>query len=84
MRECKVRLLPAWPAHSPDLNPQENVRGWAEKELRKAEKKSNTFTVFKRRIIQISQQYEGKDNLVSSLAGRIALCLKRSGANIGK
>ena len=42
-----LRVLPDWPAHSPDLNPQENVWSWAKKELRRAERKSDTFAVFK-------------------------------------
>ena len=84
MKNCGVRLVAPWPAHSPDLNPQENVWAWAEKRLRKAEQHNDTFPVFKRRIIQTSSQFVSKSNLVPSLAGRMARCLKRHGAKIGK
>ena len=84
MRDCGVRLLSPWPAHSPDLNPQENVWGWAEKQLRKHEQRTDTFTVFKRRIIQVSQKYVGKAKLVPSLAGRLEKCVRRRGGPIGK
>ena len=84
MRDCAVRLLSPWPAHSPDLNPQENVWGWAEKQLRKHEQRTDTFTVFKRRIIQVSQKYVGKSKLVPSLAGRLEKCVRRRGGPIGK
>ena len=84
MKECGVRLLAPGPAHSPDLNPQENVWAWAEKKLRKVEHKTDTFPVFKRRIIQVAMQYQSKGNLVASLAGRMDRCLKRQGGKIGK
>ena len=84
MREHRVRLLPDWPPHSPDLNPQENVWSWAEAQLRKSEQKSDAFATFRRRIIHISQKYPAKGKLVKSMAGRVTKCIKHKGQNIGK
>ena len=84
MQACGVRRLPGWPAHSPDLNPQENVWAWTEKHLRKAEKSTDTLTVFKRRIMDSSNRYEGKEKLVPSMVERVTLCRKLKGANLGK
>ena len=84
MERCGPRPLPGWPASSPDLNPQENAWAWTEKRLRKAEKKSDSFTVFKRRAVEISKQYPSGFKLVPGLPARMALCIRRSGANIGK
>ena len=84
MRDCGVRLLSPWPPHSPDLNPQENVWAWAEKALRKQEQRTDTFSVFKRRIIQACQKYVAKAKLLPSLAGRMEQCLKLRGGPIGK
>ena len=52
--------------------------------LRKEEESSDSFTVFKRRIIQVSQKYAAKEKLVPSLAGRLQKCLKLKGGPIGK
>ena len=53
MRQAGLRALPAWPSHSPDLNPQENVWAWAEPHLRKAEAKADTFAKFKQRVCSV-------------------------------
>ena len=42
-----LRVLKKWPPYSADLNPQENVWGWAEPELRRAEANSDTLVTFK-------------------------------------
>ena len=79
-----VRVLPAWPSRSPDLNPQENVWAWVEDRLRKVEKKQDTFSVFKRRIVELAKAYPNKEALIPSMAKRVAKCIRRKGANIGK
>ena len=79
-----IRVLPKWPAHSPDLNPQEHVWAWVEGRLRKAEKKGDTLSVFKRRIVEVAKAYPNKAGLIHSMAKRVAKCLKRKGANIGQ
>ena len=61
-----------------------NVWGWAEDRLRKIECKRDAFTVFKRRVAAVSKQYPSSGKLVPSLSGRIAKCIARKGANIGK
>ena len=58
--------------------------GWWEEALRKAENKSDEFSTFKRRVLQVCKSYPGGEKLVPSVAGRVALCIKRKGANIGK
>ena len=62
----------------------ENVWAWTKKHLREDEKDTDIFTVFKRRILDITKKYEGKEKLVPSMVERLALCRKLKGANIGK
>ena len=42
MRVGGMSVLPNWVAHSPDMNPQENVWAWAEKKLRLIENEDPT------------------------------------------
>ena len=51
LKANRIRILPDWPASSPDLNPQENVWGWADNELRRTERKGDNVATFKRRIL---------------------------------
>ena len=45
MAERGLRVLPGWFSSSPDLDPQENVWTWVRTDLRKWERKGDTFPV---------------------------------------
>ena len=53
-----------WPKYSPDLNPQENVWSWAEKALRRQEKRSDTFAIFCRKLIRVARRYPSQESLI--------------------
>ena len=84
MRRNGLRVLPDWPPHSPDLNPQENMWAWAMPKLLRIEKKTDTFPVFKRRVAALCQKYPSPEKLVPGLAKRIQICLRRKGGHVGK
>lgn len=78
--EVGIELLDSWPHYSPDLNPQENVWPWVESQLRKSECKTDTFAVFKRRLLQVGKTYPDAAKLIPSMHDRIADCLRGKGA----
>ena len=84
MKAEGLRVLPDRPAQSPDLNPQRNVWAWAEPQLRKAEAAADSFAKFKQRVSEVCHKYPSGEKLVPSLAHRMSLCVRRSGAPIGK
>ena len=80
MRENGLSTLPGWPMYSPDLNPQEHVWKWAEDELRRLEKKGDSFEVFQKNMVKAVNKYKGSENLVGSMARKIkTVCDKNTG-----
>ena len=85
MKEFNITLLPKWPPHSPELNPQENVWPWAEDELRrieKAEGEDETFETFQTHVLTAVRAYPSYKKLVGSMSKRIAKCIKNNGGPI--
>ena len=83
LRDAGVQVLANWPAHSPDLNPQENMWPWLEDKLRSAEKPSDTFKSFKVRLRTLARGFPDSVTLIPSLHKRVAECLKRKGGATG-
>ena len=79
MAEFGIEVMPDWPKYSPDLNPQENVWGWAERMLRQEEERSDSFPDFCRRVLRVARRYPA-DNLIPSMHHRIKAVLKAKGA----
>ena len=80
MERNHMVCLREWPAYSPDLNPQENVWPWIEKELRKQERKSDSFADFKRRLTRAQAAYPNGSSLIPSMAERVRKVLAAKGA----
>ena len=83
-KDHNITLLPNWPKHSPDLNPQENVWPVAEKNLRKLEKPGDKFSSFPNKAVKAVKQYKAAHKLVGSMASRVKLCIESQGGMIKK
>jgi hypothetical protein len=84
MKDNDITVLPGWPKYSPDLNPQENVWDWAEKELRTMKCSSDTFATFGKKCVKAVEKYPGSDKLIGSMAKRMRILVEGQGKNIGK
>lgn len=80
-----VRVLAAWPPHSPDLNPIENMWAWAEMKLR-AKGVPGSVGQFKEWLIEVwsSVPLELCEKLVHSMGGRLEACTRLEGAHVGR
>ena len=86
LREFKITALPNWPAHSLDLNPQENVWSGLDDELRDRQDASGDyfFDAFGRNCLAIIRAYPAPEKLIPGMPKRIATCIEREGAMTGQ
>ena len=84
LADNNIKVLPGWPAHSPELNPQENVWPWAEARVRELEKSSDTFEQFGTKVLAAVRAYPSATKLITSMAKRMQDCIDNKGAAIMK
>ena len=67
-----IEALPDWPKYSPDLNPQENVRGWVEEALR-AEELATDDVVFQQHEEALKGFFLRRGQLYYSMSDKVSL-----------
>jgi hypothetical protein len=81
-QSSSIQILPSWPPNSPDLNPIENVWGWANRKARAVGCK--TFDEYQQTIISLLSSVPPKmcEALLDSIPQRLAECIKSNGERI--
>ena len=77
--------LKEWPFHSPDINPQEHVWGWAEPRSRHLQDEGNgTFEEYQKATVKACKDYPSGHKLIPSMPSRIQEVIDRKGAAINR